>query len=196
MYSDTEAWNIIEDSHLWVYDKLLLSKKLGHVCGPIGVDVPVSGKYIVRPVINLMGMGLGSGIYHIDKSTNHFPVGCFWQEVFTGNHYSIDFKYGKLFRSVRGYPTNTKRFSKWVVVEHQPIIPDFLIEIFSHYSLANIEMIGDKIIEVHLRGNPDFIDDPIEIIPVWNDELIDVDDRFVYVSDNDGDRLGFYKRYG
>jgi hypothetical protein len=195
MYSDTEVWNIIDDSHLWIYDKLLLSKKLGYLCGPVGVDVPVSGQYIVRPVINLLGMGLGSDILQIEKTTDHLPVGCFWQEFFKGNHYSVDFQYGKVFRSTQGFPTSTRRFSRWCVVDHIPEIPEFLKEIFSHYPLANVEMIGDKIIECHLRGNPDFLDDPVEIIPVWDDELIDVDDRFVYVSSNDGHRLGFYKRY-
>ena len=38
----------------WVYNKLTLSEKLGHVCGPAGTVVPETGEYIIRPMMNIL----------------------------------------------------------------------------------------------------------------------------------------------
>ena len=54
MWED-EAWLNCHNEDLWIFDKLILAKKLGYVCGPIGVDVPEPGYYIVRPCVNIMG---------------------------------------------------------------------------------------------------------------------------------------------
>ena len=54
------AWTNTDIEDLWIYDKLILSKKMGYVCGPTGVDVPEDGFYIVRPVTNIVGLGIGA----------------------------------------------------------------------------------------------------------------------------------------
>ena len=92
MYLDShDEWNLIHEEDLWVYNKLFLSRRLGHLCGAIGCPVPVSGHYIVRPSINLLGMGRFSRIEWIEKSTDHFHPSEFWCEIFKGIHYSVDF---------------------------------------------------------------------------------------------------------
>jgi hypothetical protein len=49
-----------------------------------------------------------------------------------------------------------------------------------------VEVIGDKVIEVHFRYNDDFANhDATTIIPVWRDE---------FYSSPAGDRLGFILR--
>ena len=50
----------------------------------------------------------------------------------------------------------------------------------------NCEFIGDKLIEIHLRGNPDFRYNNDSVIPVWEG-----DDVNTYIEDNDYHRLGF-----
>ena len=62
-------------------------------------------------------------------------------------------------------------------------IPDILKEISQKYQWLNIEAIGGKIIELHLRYNDDFAGhNSNTIIPVWKDKF--------YKSEC-GDRLGF-----
>ena len=45
---------------MWVTDKLILASKMGYKCGPAGIDVPESGDYCVRPVVNAYGLGIGA----------------------------------------------------------------------------------------------------------------------------------------
>lgn len=42
------------------YNKLWLSEKLGYRCGPSGIEPQESDTYIVRPIMNLSGMGVSS----------------------------------------------------------------------------------------------------------------------------------------
>ena len=188
---DSEVWSTVDNEDLWLFDKLILSRKLGHLCGPIGVEVPSPGYYMVRPCVNLLGMSLGASIEYIDNYTDHLPTGYFWQEIFTGRHLSIDYEDGKQIRCTEGFRNedNVQRFDRWVVCSDIIDLPNELQQIVKKYRFVNIEMIGGKIIEVHLRGNPDFDDDAIEIIPLWKK------DGYTFVRDSDGDRIGFFKRY-
>jgi len=40
------VWQTVDPNDIWVMDKLILSRKLGYTCGPVGLDVPVPGVYI------------------------------------------------------------------------------------------------------------------------------------------------------
>ena len=68
MYDEVKAFSQIETEDLWVLDKLILSKKLGYKCGPKGIDVPNRGRYIIRPCVNIMGMGEGSSSKKFTKN--------------------------------------------------------------------------------------------------------------------------------
>lgn len=188
---DDEVWPLIDDDDLWIFDKLILSRKLEYVCGPVGVSVPRPDWYVVRPCVNLMGMSKGVSIEHIDNSTNHLPAGYFWQEVFEGRHLSVDYKDGHQILCTQGFcnTADVTKFDRWVVTDDTPNLPDLIKDIVVKYPTVNIEMIGGKIIEIHLRGNPDFVDGAKEIIPVWKLE------GYTFVDDPDGDRIGFFKKY-
>lgn len=197
MTYDDEVWPTVPDNDLWVFDKLILSRKLGHTCGPAGVAVPRPDWYVVRPCVNLNGLGLGSYITHIEDDTYHLPVGTFWQEVFCGDHLSVDYLNGDHLRTTQGWKQegSTSRFTRWCITDQQPGLPDLVQDLVTRYTRVNVEMIGGSVIEVHLRGNPDFDDGACECIPVWSNEKIDCPPGFVYIEDTSGDRLGFYKRY-
>ena len=113
-----DEWNHIHSEDLWVYNKLFLSRVLGYTCGPAGTTVPKPDFYIVRPMVNLLGMG---------------------------------------------------RFARkeWI----------------------NCEFIGNKLIEVHFRRNPDFRYENSVAIPVWNDEKVE---NMTFIEDSDYLRKGFY----
>lgn len=201
----------------WVYNKLTLSEKLGYVCGPAGTVVPETGEYIIRPMMNLSGMGANAKIVECKKGkTPTWEPGYFWCEVFEGRHISADFVYrkGERFTKFVSEGFNSKKelykFSKWIKLQTLPEdceIPDWLNSVLTPKH-CNIEFIGGKIIEVHLRHSSDFPDNATTIIPIWADS--DQQDHhtwgdagYTYVDnpDNaDGNipnaRVGFYYTTG
>lgn len=190
---DSDIWNSIHIDDLWIYDKLILSRKLGHLCGPSGVDLPYPGTYIVKPITNIMGMGMGSYIKTFETTnTDDIEPGYFWMELFKGQHLSIDVIEGKTEVVIEGISEGTQRFSKWIKQENVNIEhPELILELSHKYSVVNYETIGGKVIEVHLRHNPDWIKYKAkELIPVWRKE--DIQQNFV--EDRDGERLGFIVR--
>lgn len=195
-YTDPlDEWNSIHEEDLWVYNKLFLNRRLGHLCGPTGCPVPYSGYYIVRPSINLLGMGRFSRIEWIDKYTDHLHPAEFWCEIFTGNHYSVDFrdKESKLvILGERDSNLPLYKWKKWTKVENIIEFPSLLNNLKGDYEWINCEFIGDNLIEVHFRQNPDFRFGNSVAIPVWKDEKIEKLVNFEFVTDEDYLRQGFY----
>jgi len=48
--NDIDFWITTDNDDLWLFDKLILSKKLGYTCGPAGLAPPKENNYIVRPI--------------------------------------------------------------------------------------------------------------------------------------------------
>jgi hypothetical protein len=194
--SDSEAWLNTQVVDLWVFDKLLLSKHLGYICGPTGIDVPIAGTYIVRPCMNLLGMGIGAEFVDLVDSTDHLLAGYFWCEVFTGQHLSVDYYQGKqilLVEGKRDLHSPLWKFSEWVKHDNLEVkFPDALSFLFEKHDYINVEYIGGKLIELHFRTNLDFEYDNNIAIPVWEDEDISIPDGYTYVFKPDYKRKGFY----
>ena len=193
--SDSEAWLNSPSDKLWIFDKLLLSKQLGYTCGPVGVDVPISGTYIVRPCMNLLGMGIGASFVDLVDSTDHLPAGYFWCEIFTGRHISIDYYKTKQILAVEGihnFNSPLWKFEKWVKLDTEIKFPGAFIDLFDTYDHINAEYIDGKLIELHFRTNPDFEYGNSIAIPVWNNEELNVPDGYTYVYKPDYKRKGFY----
>ena len=168
---DTEediAWKSMSHHDMWLMDKLILSKKLGYTCGPVGIDVPKPDWYIVRPCVNPMGLGLGTQKVWIDCDTCDLPVGHFWCEVFDGDHISVDYKYGHQHLAVQGFRQmqSFTRWDAWVKVDVNIPLPKILTG-QGWREWLNCEFIGGKLIEVHFRRNEDFDGVKERFIPVW-----------------------------
>ena len=180
------AWTNTDTEDLWIYDKLILSKKMGYVCGPTGVDVPEDGFYIVRPVTNIVGLGIGAyeQCLTVEGWTEHLQPGTFWSEIFEGDHLSIDYEWGQPILNIQGfrYPESFVRWKKWIKVEQTVELPDILKPIANKYQFMNCEYIGGKLIEVHLRKNPDFDFDNVEFIPVWEGQDTTPPEGYRYVE--------------
>lgn len=192
---DLDAWSSVDPGDLWVYDKLILSRQLGHVCGPVGIPVPRPGEYIIRPITNLLGMGKGAYNAHLAWDTSHLPSGHFWCERFVGQHHTYDFVNGHVAVGYEGFPSSPTRFSRWVrMVNPTFTLPESIRELSQKYGHINIETIGGKIIEVHLRGNPDWIKHRADVlIPVWKEDVNRTPPSgFEYVDDPAEDRVGFF----
>jgi len=184
--NDSQVWSELERDELWVYDKLILSKKLGYKCGPADVDVPTPGYYIVRPITNLIGLGIGAKKEWIEDSTEHLPPGHFWCEWFDGQHLSIDYVNGKCKLSVVGHRSSTDltKWDKWEKVNYYMDFPTILWN-FRKFPIINCEFIGGKLIEVHFRGNPDFVHGNTEYIPVWEGQSTDAPEGYTYIEDEE-----------
>ena len=192
----SDEWSSIQPEDLWVYNKLQLSRVLGYTCGPAGLEVPNPGFYVVRPSINFMGMGRYARKEIIKRDTEHLHPGSFWCEVFEGEHLSVDYQHKESKLIVRGKKNDMDKlykWSMWEVVERTVAFPEVLNDIGDRYEWINCEFIGDKLIEVQMRRNPDFRYGNKVAVPVWNDQTIPdlIGQPFTYIEDKDYRRRGF-----
>ena len=187
-----DEWNHIHSEDLWVYDKLFLSRILGYTCGPVGTTVPKPDFYIVRPVTNFLGMGRFARKEWIENYTDMFHPGEFWCEIFTGDHLSVDFHHQKSELVVLGTRNEEDpyyKWKKWEKIDQKVDFPEILKSLKGDYDWINCEFIGNKLIEVHFRQNPDFRYENSVAIPVWGDESYD---DMNFIEDSDYLRKGFY----
>jgi hypothetical protein len=217
---DSDAY-LAYPAHRKYFNKLWLSEQLGYDCGPAGVAPSQKGNYIVRPIYNLYGMGLGAFEMELGPDdADKLDPGTFWCEKFEGTHRSIDFgwkethttnwSYGQRSCFVGVRSTNPLvSFSKWYRDnDFRLAIPPLLHDIMHHtesYRIErwNIEAIDDKIIEVHLRGSSD--PDYDEVIPVFEGVGVSMPEhrikqyKFIKDKEDCGGKLfpkrkGFYVR--
>ena len=194
-FDSNDEWKSIHKEDLWVYHKLILNTRLRHLCGPTGVPVPCSGYYIVRPSINLLGMGRFSRIEWIDKETDHFHPAEFWCEIFKGPHLSVDFQNQKSKLVVLGEKDDNDdiyRWKKWTKIDCEVKFPEILNNLKGNYEWINCEFIGNKLIEVHFRRNPDFRFGNTVAIPVWKGDRPQKMENLTFVEDKDYLRRGFF----
>ena len=195
-FDSAEEWNQIHPDDLWVYNKLILSRVLGYNCGPCGISVPRPDFYVVRPSMNLLGMGRFSRLEWLEDLTEHLHPSEFWCEVFEGDHISVDY-YNKISQLVvKGYRNKKNplwKWDKWEKIDIKIEFPDILRELKGSYEWINCEFIGNKLIEVHFRRNSDFRFGNSIAIPVWENEVnMNVNDgKYKYVNDFDYLRTGF-----
>lgn len=171
--TDGDAWSNCNIEDLWIFDKLIISKKSGYLCGPRGLPVPKPDFYFVKPIMNINGMGERARVEYLEQDTSNIHPSEFWCEIFTGEHISIDYKKYKPILSVVGtkhknYPYS--RFARWEITEKTYPLPKFIGSIPLRYKTINCEFIDGNLIEVHLRPNPDFAYGNTLAIPVWKDE--------------------------
>lgn len=196
--SESIAWKNADVEDLWIFDKLIVARKLGYVCGPSGVDVPYPGNYIIRPCVNIPGMGRGAQFVDLVDDTRFLQAGYFWCERFFGRHISIDYLDGQQVLAVEGFreldSDELWRFSAWKKVEDIVPIPSIFYSLTKKYQYINIEYIDGNPIEVHLRNNPDFVHGNTIALPVWKDRFyeLDVKSKLKYIDSPDYKRLGFY----
>lgn len=177
---DYQLWNKYSHHRLW-FNKLYVAEQLGYYCGPCGTAPSISDKYIVRPIYNLAGMGLGASVKHISaKDRSATPPGYFWCQYFSGNHYSVSYSWSKdrwtPIHAWIGYNSedNLTKFTRWIrTQENIPRVPS-CFNVLRDVETINIEFKDSKAIEVHLRasGNPDgSIESKYnEYIPVWQSD--------------------------
>lgn len=217
---DVAVWSMYPQ-HRWLFNKLEVALRLEYSAAPIVVPVTEAGKYVIRPIYNLYGMGVGAHVKDLDPGDafeDHVagPPGTFWCEYFEGDHVSVDYKWvedgkGGIHSGWRpvnamlgepGYSLQT--FRSWTRIEPPlRLLPGF-VEVLDDVADLNIEWKGEHVIEVHLRtGNDVIAHRPMGtvIYPIFDEMHVPAGHTFI---PNDGvgrydanghlpaNRLGYY----
>ncbi|SFD88150.1 hypothetical protein SAMN05660831_02517 [Thiohalospira halophila DSM 15071] len=183
--SDAAAWRL-NPAHRWVYNKLELALSQGLIAAPAGVEPREMGlaadePVFVRPITNLAGMSLGA--YPDRAGSVAPPPGSFWSERLVGEQSSTDclVRDGEALwfaHTVAGDEWVDGRPLYWRVGVERPaneaLIAEWVAANLPGYTgITNFEVIGDTIIEAHLRGSNGFYEHyGDDFLPAWV-ELVD-----------------------
>jgi hypothetical protein len=157
---DPDCWELYP--HLrWIYDKLVIAKSQGLACGT-HENVPERYPVFAKPQINLKGMGIASRTI---GSRSEFealcPPGHMWMELLAGEHVSTDCALAdgevKWMRHATGIPWRGGMFQHWLIRKEPDAglaryLEGWIARHLAGYTgMLNIETIGGRIIETHLR---------------------------------------------
>lgn len=158
--NDLDAWNRYPDYN-FLYNKMFICKlqNIKHAPMPI---FPEKFPVVIKPIINLMGMGLNSvKIKNKKQFLKYFNSNHFWCEYLSGEHLSWDLVITKgeiqYICCFKGYKNGKKfgTFKYWKLLKEYKY-PDFFTELVDTYlrnftGCINLETINNKVIECHLR---------------------------------------------
>lgn len=157
---DSDSWNWYP-AHRWVYDKLAVALSQGLDAAPHGV-APKSYPVFSKPIYNLKGMGVGSRVLASEADyLAHYQPGHFWSTLLTGEHISSDVAVvdgvPRWWRHACGLASGDGTFDHWEIRAD----PDVAVEewcgawcrerLVGYTGMLNLETIGGRIIEAHLR---------------------------------------------
>ncbi len=193
--SDAWQWN---PAHRWVYNKLAVALSQGLDAAPHGVSPPFYPVFS-KPIVNLKGMGVGSRVLASQADYDaHYTPGHLWMNLLEGRHVSSDIAVvaGEpcWWRHVTGKPAGEGTFDYWIVHAE----PDAAIEEYctawvrdnlaGYTGMLNLETIGERIIEVHLR----FADQWPDLYgPGWVDAVVDLYEHGDWAFEDDDRSEGY-----
>jgi len=146
----------------WVYNKLELYQKLGYEAFPHGIT-PNNFPIFSKPIYNLFGMSIGAKVVWFSHEWE-YTAGHLWMPVFYGRHTSTDYALldGEVVwsYSMSGQKDKNGSFTHWYFSKglHQNEIKWIQEHLNDFTGIVNVESIGAKIIEVHLRCSTQFVD--------------------------------------
>lgn len=164
---DSEAYAMYPRHH-WVHNKLMVAELQGLRAGPFGVS-PQSYPIFSKPVYNLSGMSVGARLFRsAEEYESRIRAGTMWCEYLQGDHYSIDCVVED--GAVRwaaftlGHPLDKGMFDFWEVGVtpprdvHDHVVGFIEAHLADFTGVVNVETLGGKIIEMHLRVAVQWID--------------------------------------
>ncbi|HEY7245988.1 MAG TPA: hypothetical protein VH678_19125 [Xanthobacteraceae bacterium] len=157
---DCDAW-LWYPAYRWVYDKIAVAHSQGLDAAPHGV-MPSRFPVFSKPITNLRGMGVASRTLHDASSyVQSLTPGHMWMTLLQGRHVSSDVVIvrgePRWWRHVTGEPSGDGTFDYWTVhAAAEPAIEDYCgtwiaRHLGGYTGILNIETIGGRMIEVHLR---------------------------------------------
>jgi hypothetical protein len=157
---DSDSWNWYP-RHRWVYDKVAVALSQELAAAPHGVEPP-GFPVFSKPITNLKGMGVGSRVLRTAADyVAHYAPGHMWMTLLDGRHVSSDVAVvdgrATWWRHATGKPGAEGTFDHWTI--HAAADPeidagagDWIAQHLAGYTgMINLETIGGRIIEVHLR---------------------------------------------
>jgi hypothetical protein len=194
---DSDAWQWYP-AHRWIYNKLAVALSQQLDAGPHGTS---PGRFPVfsKPIVNLKGMGIGGRVLHSPADCDrYYTAGHFWMTLLDGRHVSSDIAVAdgepRWWRHVTGKPAGEGTFDYWTVhAEPDAGIEDYcgawLRKYLAGYTgMVNLETIGGKIIEAHLR----FADQWPDLYgPGWVDAVVALYERGEWNFDDDDRSEGY-----
>jgi hypothetical protein len=157
---DPDAWTLYP-AHRWIYDKLAVALSQGLDAAPHGV-IPPSFPVFSKPMVNLRGMGAGSRpIADAADYQAALTPGHFWSTLLEGAHVSTDVALVNgvpcWWRHTTGITGPGGTFDYWhIAAAPMPEIETHCgawarQHLAGYTGMANLETIGARIIEAHLR---------------------------------------------
>ena len=147
--------------HRWIYNKLRVAQSQGLEGGLHDMPPP---RYPVfcKPVTNLKGMGAGTSVLANERDfRENCRAGDFWTKLLTGEHVSTDWAVvcgeATWCRHTLGIPGVAGTFDYWVIeARERPRLRTYCgdwirTHLCDYTGMVNIETIGGRIIEAHLR---------------------------------------------
>jgi len=164
---DATAWGL-HPEHRWVYNKLLICETQGLPSGPHGT-APPEFPVFSKPIYNMRGMGTGSRIIASEEEYEaSLQPGHMWMPLFTGAHVSTDvaLAQGRIVwcRHTTGVASHAGTFDYWTIHDKpKPALDAYLGEwlgrnLGGFTGIVNLETIGGRIIECHLRMSEQWLD--------------------------------------
>ncbi len=163
--ADHDAWRN-HSEYNWVYNKIKLCETQKIIACPHGV-VPINFPVFSKPITNLHGMSTGAKKLFNWDYRDYIP-GHFWMTMLRGEHLSTDFAVAKGMpkwtHTMKCYKDKKDVVKYWETSnkEHEAVIEKASLWIHNNLEefsgVVNMETIGDKIIDCHLRMSPQFVD--------------------------------------
>ena len=194
---DGDAWAWYPE-YKWIYNKLAIVESQGIPCGPHGLDPP-NFPVFSKPIYNMRGMGAGSRVIRSLKEYKHLQrPGHMWMPLWEGDHVSTDCAVvngePRWWRHVIGDALDEGMFDHWTVLaelrpEVETYCGDWIRRNLSNYTgIVNVETIGTKIIEGHLRMSDQW---PDLYGKGWTDALVHLYAERQWDFDDDDRRDGY-----
>ncbi|QBQ53480.1 hypothetical protein [Nitrosococcus wardiae] len=177
---DELAWQLYPQ-YRWIYNKMSICESQDLEYAPHDI-LPPSFPVFSKPIYNLRGMGSGSKIIEsAEQYEREQAPGHMWMPLLEGEHVSTDVIVvkgePKWWRHTIGKALEGGIFDYWTILaEPRPVIEDYcgqwLRQHLKDYTGAlNLETIGGKIIEAHLR----FADQWPDLYgPGWLDAIVEL----------------------
>ena len=157
---DSDSWTWYP-RHRWVYDKVAVALSQELEAAPHGV-APKHYPVFSKPITNLKGMGVGSRVLRTaDDYVTHYAPGHMWMTLLEGRHVSSDVAVlgGRpvWWRHATGRPGPEGTFDYWVLhAAHDAEVEGHCAawigrHLAGYTGMLNLETIGGRIIEAHLR---------------------------------------------
>ena len=194
---DSDAW-LWNPAHRWVYDKLAVATSQGLRAAPHGV-APESYPVFSKPIYNLKGMGVGSRV--LERAADYaaaYQPGHFWSTLLSGEHLSSDVAIvdgvPRWWRHACGMASGDGTFDHWEVrATAEPAVEQWCDAWCRRHlggltGMINLETIGGRIIEMHLR----FADQWPDLYgPGWVEALVRLYAEKEWIFDDSQRRTGY-----